>query len=88
VRSAVFTNHWCAGIAAILKVIEPHKYPFKTLSASFVMKNQRPLMTITLMGGDMQAQGHAQIFVNILELGTNMQGGFDMARFRHNLLLG
>jgi len=65
-------------------VIEPHKYPFNTLSASFVMKNQRPLMTITLMGGDMQAQGHAQMFVNILELGANMQGASDMARFRHN----
>ena len=48
------------------------------------MKNQRPLMTITLMGGDMQAQGHAQMFVNILELGANMQGASDMARFRHN----
>lgn len=65
-------------------VIEPHKYPFNTLSASFVMKNQRPLMTLTLMGGDMQAQGHAQMFVNILELGANMQGASDMARFRHN----
>lgn len=64
--------------------IEPHKYPFNTLSASFVMQNQRPLMTITLMGGDMQAQGHAQMFVNILDLGANMQAASDMARFRHN----
>jgi gamma-glutamyltranspeptidase / glutathione hydrolase len=65
-------------------VIEPHKFPFNTLSASFVMQNKRPLMTITLMGGDMQAQGHAQMFVNILDLGANMQGAADMARFRHN----
>jgi len=65
-------------------VIAPHKFPFNTLSASFVMQNKRPLMTITLMGGDMQAQGHAQMFVNILELGANMQGASDMARFRHN----
>jgi gamma-glutamyltranspeptidase/glutathione hydrolase len=64
--------------------IEPHKFPFNTLSASFVMQNKRPLMAITLMGGDMQAQGHAQMFVNILELGANMQGASDMARFRHN----
>jgi gamma-glutamyltranspeptidase/glutathione hydrolase len=65
-------------------VIEPHKFPFNTLSASFVMQNNRPLMTITLMGGDMQAQGHSQMFVNILDLGANMQGATDMARFRHN----
>ncbi|MEO7208096.1 MAG: gamma-glutamyltransferase family protein [Steroidobacteraceae bacterium] len=65
-------------------VIEPHKRPFNTLSAGFVMRNDQPLMTVTLMGGDMQAQGHAQLLVNILELGANLQAGADMARFRHS----
>ncbi len=65
-------------------VIEPHKRPFNTLSAGFVMHNEQPLMTVTLMGGDMQAQGHAQLLVNILELGANLQAGADMARFRHS----
>jgi gamma-glutamyltranspeptidase / glutathione hydrolase len=64
-------------------VIEPHKRPFNTLSAGFVMKDANPLMTITLMGGDMQAQGHAQALVNIFDLGANMQAAADMARFRH-----
>ena len=41
--------------------IAPHKRPFNTLSAAFVMQNNRPLMTVTLMGGDMQAQGIAQV---------------------------
>ena len=40
-------------------------------------------MTVTLMGGDMQAQGHAQLLVNILDLGANLQAAADMARFRH-----
>ena len=31
-------------------VIAPHKPPFNTLSAGFVMKDGNPLMTITLMG--------------------------------------
>jgi gamma-glutamyltranspeptidase/glutathione hydrolase len=64
--------------------IAPHKRPFNTLSAGFVMHAGRPLMTITLMGGDMQAQGHAQALINLLDLGANMQAASDMARFRHN----
>lgn len=64
-------------------VIEPHKRPFNTLSAGFVMQGGAPLMTVTLMGGDMQAQGHAQLLVDILDLGANLQAAADMARFRH-----
>ena len=65
-------------------VIAPHKRPYNTLSAGFVMKDGEPLMTILLMGGDMQAQGHAQALVNIIDLGANLQVATDMARFRHN----
>jgi gamma-glutamyltranspeptidase/glutathione hydrolase len=64
--------------------IEPHKRPYNTLSAGFVMHNDQPLMTVTLMGGDMQAQGHAQLLVDIFDLGANLQAGADMARFRHS----
>jgi gamma-glutamyltranspeptidase/glutathione hydrolase len=65
-------------------VIAPGKRPFNTLSAGFVMDGAKPLMTLLLMGGDMQAQGHAQALVNLLELGANVQLASDMARFRHN----
>jgi gamma-glutamyltranspeptidase/glutathione hydrolase len=65
-------------------VIKPHKRPFNTLSAGFVMRGGEPLMTVTLMGGDMQAQGHAQWLVDILDLGANVQAAADMARFRHS----
>jgi gamma-glutamyltranspeptidase/glutathione hydrolase len=63
--------------------IAPHKRPFNTLSAGFVMKGDKPLMSILLMGGDMQAQGHAQALVNIFDLGANLQAATDMARFHH-----
>ena len=65
-------------------VIAPHKRPFNTLSAGFVMHNNRPLMTVTLMGGDMQAQGIAQVLINVLDLGANLQAATDMARFHHS----
>jgi len=64
-------------------VVAPGKRPFNTLSAGFVMRDARPLMTVTLMGGDMQAQGIAQVLVNVLDLGANLQAATDMARFRH-----
>ena len=48
------------------------------------MRDGEPFMTVTLMGGDMQAQGHAQLLVNILDLGANLQAAADMARFRHS----
>ena len=63
--------------------IAPHKRPFNTLSAGFVMRDGAPFMTVTLMGGDMQAQGHAQALVNVIDLGANAQAASDMARFRH-----
>ena len=63
--------------------IAPHKRPYNTLSAGFVMKDNQPLMTVTLMGGDMQAQGHEQILVDVPDLGANLQAAADMARFRH-----
>ncbi len=65
-------------------VIEPRKRPFNTLAAGFVMHGGEPLMTVTLMGGDMQAQGHGQWLVDVLDLGANVQAAADMARFRHS----
>jgi gamma-glutamyltranspeptidase / glutathione hydrolase len=64
--------------------IAPHKRPYNTLAAGFVMKDNQPLMTVTLMGGDMQAQGHEQILVDVLDLGANLQAAADIARFRHS----
>jgi gamma-glutamyltranspeptidase/glutathione hydrolase len=63
--------------------IEPHKRPYNTLSAGFVMRADKPMMTVTLMGGDVQAQGIAQVLIDILDLGANLQAASDIARFRH-----
>jgi gamma-glutamyltranspeptidase/glutathione hydrolase len=64
--------------------LAPHKRPFNTLAAGFIAGNGRPIMTLGLMGGDMQAQGHEQIAVDIIDLHANVQQAGDMARFRHD----
>jgi gamma-glutamyltranspeptidase/glutathione hydrolase len=66
--------------------IAPRKRPFNTLAAGFVLQGGRTdgqRMTLELMGGDMQAQGHAQMMVNLVDLGANLQAATDMARFHH-----
>jgi gamma-glutamyltranspeptidase / glutathione hydrolase len=65
-------------------VIAPHKRPFNTLCAAFVMHGEKPFASIGLMGGDMQAQGHEQVLVDLIDLGANVQQAGDMARFRHD----
>ena len=68
-------------------VIAPNKRPFNTLAAAFLLQGGRTngqLMAFQLMGGDMQAQGHAQMVVNMVDLGANLQASTDMARFRHD----
>jgi len=47
------------------------------------MKDGKPWLAFGLMGGDMQPQGHAQILVNILDFGMNIQEAGDAARFYH-----
>jgi gamma-glutamyltranspeptidase / glutathione hydrolase len=64
--------------------IAPHKRPFNTLCAAFVLHSAKPFATIGLMGGDMQAQGHEQVLVDLLDLNANVQQAGDIARFRHD----
>jgi gamma-glutamyltranspeptidase/glutathione hydrolase len=36
------------------------------------------------MGGDMQAQGHVQVLINLVDFGMNIQDAGEAARFRHS----
>jgi len=63
--------------------LEPGKRPFQTIIPAFVTKNGEPLMAFGLMGGDMQPQGHAQVIVNLFDLGMNLQEAGDAPRFHH-----
>jgi gamma-glutamyltranspeptidase / glutathione hydrolase len=64
-------------------LIAPGKRPFHTLLPGFLMKDGQPVMAFGLMGGSQQAQGHAQVLVDMIDLGVNPQAASDAARFTH-----
>jgi gamma-glutamyltranspeptidase/glutathione hydrolase len=63
--------------------LAPGKRPFHTIIPAFVTRDGKPLMAFGLMGGDMQPQGHAQVVVNLLDHGMNLQETGDAIRFYH-----
>ncbi len=66
-----------------LNRFEPHKRPFQTIIPAFVTKDGKPWFSFGVMGGDMQAQGHVQILVNLIDFGMNVQAAGDSARVNH-----
>ena len=63
--------------------LEPGKRPFHTLIPAMVFKDGRLLMTYGVMGGDIQAQGHAQVLINLIDRGLNLQQAIDAPRVRY-----
>jgi gamma-glutamyltranspeptidase/glutathione hydrolase len=87
-RGAAFTME-----TGLPNTIAPGKRPFHTLIPGFITKpgaspaadgsTDTPYMSFGLMGGGMQAQGHAQLLINLLVFGMDIQQAIDAARFRH-----
>ncbi|RPG32666.1 MAG: gamma-glutamyltransferase [Muricauda sp. TMED12] len=63
--------------------LEPGKRPFHTIIPAFMTKEGKPWLSFGLMGGAVQPQGHAQIVVNIVDFGMNLQEAGDAPRMRH-----
>jgi len=63
---------------------EPNKRPFQTIIPAFVKKDGKPWMTLGLMGGGMQPQGHVQVLINMVDYAMNLQEAGDAARINHD----
>ena len=62
---------------------EGGKRPFHTIIPAFVTKDGEPWMSFGLMGGAMQPQGHAQIVINMIDFGMDVQAAGDAPRIHH-----
>ncbi|HEY7544401.1 MAG TPA: gamma-glutamyltransferase, partial [Blastocatellia bacterium] len=63
--------------------VEGRKRPMHTIIPAFVMKDGKPFWSYGVMGGDNQPQAHAQVFLNMIEFGMNVQEAGEAPRFRH-----
>lgn len=63
--------------------LAPNKRPLHTIIPAFVTRQGQPWLAFGVMGGDMQPQGHVQVFLNLVEFGMDPQEAIDAPRFRH-----
>ena len=62
----------------------PGKRPFQTIIPAFVTRDGKPWLSFGVMGGAMQPQGHAQILINMIDFGMNLQEAGDAPRIQHD----
>lgn len=63
---------------------EPGKRPFHTIIPGFITKEGKPWVSFGVMGGGFQPQGHAQIVINLIDFGMNLQEAGDAPRMQHS----
>ncbi|TFF63460.1 MAG: gamma-glutamyltransferase family protein, partial [Promethearchaeota archaeon] len=66
-----------------LNALKPRKRPFHTIIPAMATKDESPVLSFGVMGGDMQPQGQLQVFLNMVEFGMNVQQAIEAPRFRH-----
>jgi len=62
--------------------VGPRKRPFHTIIPAFMTRAGQPVMGFGVMGGGMQAQGHAQMTLRLVDYGQNPQAMVDAPRWR------
>ncbi|MBW8189879.1 gamma-glutamyltransferase [Neiella marina] len=69
--------------AGHFNVYEPGKRPFHTIIPAFITKEDKPWVSFGVMGGATQPQAHAQIVINLVDFGMNLQEAGDAPRILH-----
>ena len=64
-------------------VYQPGKRPFQTIIPGFACRAGKPWMSFGVMGGDMQPQGQAQIIIDRVDYGLDIQAAGDSPRWHH-----
>jgi gamma-glutamyltranspeptidase / glutathione hydrolase len=64
-------------------IYQPGKRPFQTIIPGFAVKDGKPWMSFGVMGGDMQPQGQAQIIIDRVDYGLDIQAAGDSPRWHH-----
>ena len=62
--------------------LAPGKRPFHTIIPAMILRGERPWVCYGVMGGDMQAQGHIQVAINLVDFGMNVQEAIEAPRYR------
>jgi gamma-glutamyltranspeptidase/glutathione hydrolase len=63
-------------------VLAPGKRPFHTIIPAMILRDEQPWLCYGVMGGDMQAQGHVQVGLNMIDFGMNIQEALEAPRYR------
>lgn len=63
--------------------VGPRQRPLHTLVPAMLLKHGRPWVSFGVMGGDNQAQAHAQVVANLVDFGMHIQQAGEAARVRH-----
>jgi gamma-glutamyltranspeptidase/glutathione hydrolase len=64
-------------------IYAPGKRPFQTIIPGFATRDGKPWMSFGVMGGDMQPQGQAQIIIDRVDYGLDIQAAGDSPRWHH-----
>ena len=64
--------------------VAPRKRPFHTLIPGMVLDGGKPVWSFGVMGADNQPQGHAQVLINRIDFGMDVQQAGEAPRFRHS----
>ena len=63
--------------------VGPRKRPLHTLVPAMIVMDGRPWVAFGVMGGDNQAQAHAQVVTKLVDFGLHVQAAGDAARVHH-----